>query len=180
MSILEKQINGFNKTYLTVSILGKSLNLDIKYRNNPIIEINEEEKNIIMYLPKKYKTINNVKIINMAIEKMYEEIAEKEIESSMERVRLTLGFAPEDYTIERMKDSFCKVKNKTIIINPDIIKYNKKVIETTLIQAFCKTKYKTNSKAYKLALSEGIKRYEESRFNILKSVNNVKNIKKAG
>ena len=166
MSILKNQKNN---TYLAISILGKSLNLDVKYRTNPLIEIDREKVNkIVLYLPKKYKAMENVHIVNMAIEKMYNEIAETEIENIMEKIRKILGFAPEDYRLERMKDSFCKVKNKVIIINPDIVKYNKKIIETTLLQAFCKSQYRTNSNAYKQALEIGIKKYEQFRFDLIK------------
>ena len=166
MSILG---NNKNNTYLAVSLLGKSLNLDVKYRNNPIVEIDKEDNKIVLYVPKKYKTMENVHIVNMAIEKMYDEVAETEIENAMEKIRLILGFAPEDYKIERMKDSFCKVKNKVITVNPDIVKYSKKVMETTLLGAFCKARYKTNSKAYKEALEIGTKKYEAFTFGLIRN-----------
>ena len=43
------------------------------------------------------------------------EIAKKEIENAMELARHILGFAPEDYLIKRLNDSFCKT-NKNIIL----------------------------------------------------------------
>ena len=175
MSILG---NHKNNTYLAVSLLGKSLNLDVKYRNNPIVEIDKEDNKIVLYVPKKYKTMENVHIVNMAIEKMYDEIAEVEIENAMEKIRLILGFAPEDYKIERMKDSFCNVKNKVITINPDIVKYSKKVIETTLLGAFCKAQYRTNSKAYKETLESGMKKYETFTFGLIRNNKKLKKIKK--
>ncbi len=167
MSILANQKG--NRTYLAVSLLGKSLSLDIKYRSNPIIEFDKEDNRLILCLPKKYKTMKNIDIINMSIEKMYDEIAEVEIENAMEKIRLILGYAPEDYKIERMKDSFCKVKGKVVKVNPDIVKYSKKIIETTLVQAFCKTKYKTNSKAYEQALVNGMKKYEDFKYSIIRN-----------
>ena len=178
MSSLENHKNFMNRTYLTISVLGKNLNLDVKYRNNPIIELDKQEKNINLYLPKKYKTMDNVNIINMAIEKMYDEITETEIENSMEKVRVILGFTPEDYKIERMRESFCKVKNKVLIINPDIVKYNRKIIETTLLQAFCKSQYKVNSKAYKQALEAGIEKYEKMKYQLIINRKTVRNIAK--
>ena len=178
MSSLENHKNFMNRTYLTISVLGKNLNLDVKYRNNPIIELDKQEKNINLYLPKKYKTMDNVNIINMAIEKMYDEIAETEIENSMEKVRVILGFTPEDYKIERMREPFCKVKNKVLIINPDIVKYNRKIIETTLLQAFCKSQYKVNSKAYKQALEAGIEKYEKMKYQLIINRKTVRNIAK--
>lgn len=90
-------------------------------------------------MPARYKDAGTVEIVSEAIKKMYNEIAEIEIANSMEKIRVMLGFAPNDYTIKRMKDSYIKNnKDKTIVINPDIVKYNRKIIETSLIQAFCK------------------------------------------
>ena len=80
-----------------------------------------------------------------------------------------LGFAPKDYKIKRMKESFIKNnKDKTIVINPDIVKYNRKIIETSLIQAFCKTKYNENSKEYKNMLTKAVEKYENYEYKILK------------
>ena len=99
---------------------------------------------------------------------MYNEIADIEIANSMEKVRVILGFAPDDYTIKRMKDNYIKNnKDKTIIINPDIVKYNKKVIETSLVQAFCKTRYKESSNKYKELLTKSIEKYENYEYRIL-------------
>lgn len=100
---------------------------------------------------------------------MYSEIAEIEIANSMEKIRVMLGFAPEDYAIKRMPDTFIKnARNKTIIINPDITKYSRKIIETSLIQAFCKTKHKENSKEYKAILKNAIEKYENYEYRIIK------------
>ena len=94
---------------------------------------------------------------------------EIEIANSMEKIRVMLGFAPEDYAIKRMPDMFIKnARNKTIIINPDITKYSRKIIETSLIQAFCKTKHKENSKEYKALLKNAIEKYENYEYRINK------------
>lgn len=165
MSILT---NNKNKTYLSISILGKSFKLDIKYRDNPIAEINKKDNKIELFLPKKYKNINNTYIVNLAIEKMYDEIAEEVTENAMEEIRIMMGFAPEDYNIKRMNDSFCKcMKGKVIVINPDIVRYNKKIIYTTLIQAFCKIKYKEGSVQYKEELINAIEKYESNSYKIV-------------
>ena len=157
------------KTYLTVSVLGKSLNLNINYKKINVPELDLGEKDVNIYLPMRYKESGTVDIVSMAIQKMYDEIAQIEIANSMEKIRVILGFAPEDYKIVRMNDSFIKNnKNKTININPDIVKYNHKIIETTLVQAFCKTKYKENSKDYKELLKYSIEKYENYQYKILK------------
>lgn len=157
------------KTYLTVSVLGKSLNLNINYKKINVPELDLGKKDVNIYLPMRYKEYGTVDIVSMAIQKMYDEIAQIEIANSMEKIRVILGFAPEDYKIVRMNDSFIKNnKNKTININPDIVKYNHKIIETTLVQAFCKTRYRENSKDYKELLKYSIEKYENYQYKILK------------
>lgn len=157
------------KTYLAVSVLGKSLNLNIKYKKINVPELDMGEKDVNIYLPMRYKEAGTVNIVSEAIKKMYNEIANIEIANSMEKIRVMLGFAPEDYTIKRMNDSFIKnTRNKTIEINPDIVKYSRKIIETSLIQAFCKTKYKENSKDYKNLLQKSLEKYENYEYRIIK------------
>ena len=152
------------KTYLTVSVLGKSLNLNINFKNINVPELDMNDKEVNLFLPVRYKKIGTVEIVSEAIKKMYSEIAE-----SMEKIRVMLGFAPEDYAIKRMPDTFIKnARNKTIIINPDITKYSRKIIETSLIQAFCKTKHKENSKEYKAILKNAIEKYENYEYRIIK------------
>lgn len=157
------------KTYLAISVLGKSLNLNINYKKINVPELDMGEKEINIYLPARYKDAGTVEIVSEAIKKMYNEIAEIEIANSMEKIRVMLGFAPNDYTIKRMKESYIKNnKDKTIVINPDIVKYNRKIIETSLIQAFCKTKYNENSKEYKNMLTKAVEKYENYEYKILK------------
>ena len=157
------------KTYLTVSVLGRSLNLNINFKNINVPELDMNDKEVNLFLPVRYKKIGTVEIVSEAIKKMYSEIAEIEIANSMEKIRVMLGFAPEDYSIKRMPDTFIKnSRNKTTIINPDITKYNRKIIETSLIQAFCKTRYKENSKEYKTLLKNAIEKYENYEYRIIK------------
>ena len=156
------------KTYLTVSVLGKSLNLNIDFKNINVPELDMNDKEVNLFLPVRYKKIGTVEIVSEAIKKMYSEIAEIEIANSMEKIRVMLGFAPEDYA-KRMPDTFIKnARNKTIIINPDITKYSRKIIEMSLIQAFCKTKHKENSKEYKGLLKNAIEKYENYEYRIIK------------
>ncbi len=160
MSILKfkKTIN--NQTYLTVSVLGKSLKLNVKYINTSSVELNKKETEIDLLLPKKYKHTENIDVINMAIQKLYDTIAGTEIEYAMEVSRHILKFAPEDYSIKRLKDDFYKCSKNKIIINPDIVRFNREIINTTIIQAFCKIKYRPNSIAYKELLNDAMNIYE--------------------
>ena len=165
MSILKFKNSSKATSYLTVSVLGKSLKLNIKYINISNIELNKKENEIDLLIPKSYKKIENIQIINLAIRKLYNQIASTEIEYAMEIARHILKFAPEDYKIERINDSFCKCKNKVIIVNPDIVQYSKEVINTTIIQAFCKIKFKQNSAKYKESLSYAMEKYKEYKYN---------------
>lgn len=152
-----------------VYILGTDYKVKIIYKNVKVPELDLENKTIKISLPNKYKKTENTKILDLAIEKLYEQISKVEVERAMEKMRITLGFAPEDYKIVRMNNNFIKNnKNKTITINPDIVKYNRKIIETTLVQAFCKTKFKENSKDYKELLKYSIEKYENYQYKILK------------
>ena len=160
MSVLKfrKVVN--NQTYLTVSVLGNSLKLNIKYTNTSSVELNKKETEIDLFLPKSYKNLDNIDVVNMSIQKLYDTIAETEIEYAMEVARHILRFAPEDYSIKRLNDEFYKCSKNKIIINPDIVRFNREIINTTIIQAFCKLKYRPNSIAYKELLTNAMNKYE--------------------
>ena len=154
-----------NQTYLTVSVLGNSLKLNVKYANISSIELNKKENEIDLFLPKFYKNIDNIDVINVAIQKLYNTIAETEVEYAMEIARHILKFAPEDYSIKRLNNEFYKCTKNKIIINPDIVKFNREIINTTIIQSFCKIKYKPNSVAYNQLLNNAMNEYEIYRKN---------------
>lgn len=173
MSILKFRKTANNQTYLTVSVLGKSLKLNVKYTNIPSIELNKKDTEIDLFLPNSYKNLENIDIINMAIQKLYNTIAETEIEYAMEVARHILKFAPEDYSIKRLNDEFYRCSKNKIIVNPDIVRFNREIINTTIIQAFCKTKHRPNSVAYKKLLNTAMNEYEiykkkEQKIRILK------------
>ena len=160
MSILKFRKTANNQTYLTVSVLGQSLKLNIKYTNTSSIDLNKKDTEIDLFLPKAYKIIENVDVINMAIQKLYNTIAETEIEYAMEVARHILRFAPEDYSIKRLNNEYYKCSKNRIIINPDIVRFNREIINTTIIQAFCKIKYRPNSVSYKKLLNNAMNEYE--------------------
>lgn len=160
MGILNFKKTVNTQSYLTVSILGNSLKLNIKYTNISTVELNKKETEIDLFLPKMYKNIENMDIINLAIQKLYDTIAKTEIEYAMEVARHILKFAPEDYIIKRLNDEFYKCSKNKITINPDIVRFNREIINTTIIQAFCKIKYRQNSIAYKKLLNDAMNKYE--------------------
>ena len=161
---IKKLENIINKS---VMVFGKYYNLKISYKNIKLIELNLEYNNIHIYIPNKYKRTDNKSILKIALEKMYDEIAKQEIEQIMEKTRIMLGFAPEDYEIKRMKKSLAKcTQDKRIIINPEIVKYDKKTIETIILHEYCHLKYRPNSKKF----TETIKKYMPNYENYIYAV----------
>lgn len=97
----------------------------------------------------------------MLIEKIYNVVAEREIERAMEKTRKLLGYAPEDYEIIRMKNTLGKCsEDKKITINPDIVKYKQEIIDYVVLHEFAHLKYKTHSKRFYEIIKEYVPNYE--------------------
>ena len=162
--IKTKTINYKIRTYAIekdpVKIFGKDFRLRIFYKNARIPELNLQGRDIQVFLPNKYKKIGNVKILNLALDKMYEAIAKDEIEQVMEKTRITLGFAPEDYEIKNMHGALAKCsEDKKITINPEIVKYDRNVIEYVVLHEFCHLKYKTHFRKFYELLEQYMPNY---------------------
>ena len=130
-----------------VPVLGVDYRVKIVYKNIKITELDVEEKTIKISLPNKYKKMSNTAILDLAIEKMYEQIANVEIERAMEKTRIMLGFAPEEFEIKDMK-VFGKYEDNKIMINPQIVKYGRRIIDYVVLHQYCHLKYKTHCKAF--------------------------------
>lgn len=147
-----------------VPVLGTDYKVKIVYKNVKCAELDVEDKLIKISLPSKYKKANNEKILDMAIDKMYEQIAKVEVERAMEKTRILLGFAPEDYEIKKIKNALGKCEDKKITINPEIVKYNRNVIDYIVLHQYCHLKYKTHSKGFMNMLKvyePNFEKYEE-------------------
>lgn len=145
-----------------IQIMGIVYNLKVSYKNINVIECNMEDDIIKVNFPKKYKKIDNEVITDMLIDKMYFKIAERELENIMEKTRITLGFAPEDYEIVEMKDCLAKcTDDKRILINPRIIKYKREVIEYIVMHEFCHLKYKNHTKSFYNMLEKYMSDYKK-------------------
>lgn len=130
-----------------VPVLGIDYKVKIIYKNIKITELDVEGRIIKISLPNKYKKISNTEILDLAIEKMYEQIAKVEIERAMEKTRIMLGFAPDEYEIKEIK-SLGKCEGSKITINPHVVKYNRKIIDYVVLHQYCHLKYKTHSKGF--------------------------------
>ena len=130
-----------------VPVLGVDYRVKIVYKNIKITELDVEEKTIKISLPNKYKKMSNKEILDLAIEKMYEQIANVEIERAMEKTRIMVGFAPEEFEIKDM-NILGKCEDNKIIINSQIVKYGRRIIDYVVLHQYCHLKYKTHCKAF--------------------------------
>ena len=132
-----------------VPVLGVDYRVKIIYKNIKIAELDVENTTIKISLPNKYKKCDNKKILDMAIDKMYEQIAKVEIENAMEKIRVMLEIAPE------------KCENNKITISPEVIKYNRKFIEYVVLHEYCHLKYKNHCRSFFEMISKYEPEYEK-------------------
>lgn len=147
-----------------VPVLGTDYKVKIVYKNIKIAQLDVEDKLIKISLPNKYKKENKEKILDIAIDKMYEQIAKVEVERAMEKTRILLGFAPEDYEIRKIRNVLGKCENNRITINPEIVKYNREIIDYVVLHQYCHLKYKNHCKSFMDLLKKyepQFKEYEE-------------------
>ena len=131
-----------------VPLLGTDYKVKIIYKNVKYAELDVEDKLIKISLPIKYKKANNEKILDLAIDKMYEQIAKVEVEREMEKTRILLGFAPEDYEIRKMSEELGRCEENKITINPEIVKYDREIIDYIVLHEYCHLKYKSHCKSF--------------------------------
>lgn len=163
MKLLNKKVNLEKELCKTTKIFGENYTVQVVYKKIVNPELDLCGKTIIIYLPNKYRRTGNTEILKLALEKMYDEIARIEIENVMEETRIMLkGLAPENYIIKRLPNKLAKtLENKTIVINPEIVKYNKDVLRYVVLHEFCHLKYKTHSKKFWAMIEQYMPYYEE-------------------
>ena len=147
-----------------VPVLGVDYRVKIIYKNIKITQLDVEDKTIKISLPNKYKKTSNTQILDLAIEKMYEQIAKVEVERAMEKARILLGFAPDDYTIQKINKKLGKCEENKITINPEIVKYHRDLVDYVVLHQYCHLKYKTHAKSFYQLLEKvepNYKQYEE-------------------
>ena len=163
VKLLTKKERIENELRKTTWVFGEEYNVEIIYTkiNNP--ELDLIGKIIYIYLPNKFRKIKNTEILKIALEKMYDEIARIEIENVMEETRVMLkGLAPENYEIKRISNKLAQcLPNKTIVINPEVIKYDKQVLRYVILHEFCHLKYKSHAKGFFKMMKQYMPNYEK-------------------
>ena len=153
--------------FKSVKIFGVSYELKVMYKRIKSPKLDLKERQIEISLPTKYKKIENDIIIEMLLQKMYDAIAKKELEVIMEKVRTTLKFAPDDYKIMRLDKRLGKCLANKLIINPDIVKYRKEIIEYVVFYEFCKLKINKTSKKFYDMLRQYMPNYENYAYELV-------------
>lgn len=149
---LKTQVNSGLERH-PVPILGIDYKVKITYKNVKFIQVDVAEKVINISLPNKYKKMANSEVLDLAIEKLYEQVANTEIERAMEKTRVMLGFAPEEYEIVKMR-VMGKCENSKIMIDPDVVKYTRDLIDYVVLHQYCHLKFKTHSKGFYKLIAE--------------------------
>lgn len=145
----------------TVKVLGSNYELSVKYKLVEKLNLSVEEDKILVTLPYKYKKVENAELIKNILDKMYDMVAAKEVERIMEKTRLTMNIAPEDYEIRKMENRLGMCIDSKITINPEIAMYSKDVIEYIIVHEFCHLKYKNHTKSFYNMLKTYMPNYEE-------------------
>lgn len=155
--------NPVNYNVRTIKILGVKHNINLYYKSVKTPTMNLINNSLEIILPNKYKKFEEEQILKVLTQKLYDKIAETEIEKIMEKVRIETGLAPEDYEIKRLKKSLanCNVENSFITINPDIVAYDEKTIEYVILHEFCHLKYKIRTKNFWKMIGTYMPNYEQ-------------------
>ena len=84
------------------------------------------------------------------MEKLYFKVCNNELERAMEKARLLLGIAPEDYYVKELGNNLAtfSFETKCITFNPTIAAYGQNIIDYLVIHEFCHLKYKIHSKGF--------------------------------
>ena len=85
----------------------------------------------------------------------------------MEKVRTTLKFAPDDYKIMRLDKRLGKCIANKLIINPDIVKYRKEIIEYVVLYEFCKLKLNKTGKKFYEFIKQYMPNYENYEYELI-------------
>ena len=146
----------------SVKVFGKDYSFKVIYKGFKAPIVTLEENTIKIVLPHKLRKTNLSPILKTLIKKLYNTLAEKEIEAVMEKARLTMEIAPEDYEICEMYGILAKcTENKKIFINPNIVSFDKETIEYVVMHEFAHLKYKNHTKKFYEFLGNYVPNYNK-------------------
>lgn len=143
------------------NIFGKNYKINLYYKHIKSPNLDLESNVINIALPINYRKTNNTNLLKLILQKMYFEIANNELDFIAEKARKLLNLAPEDIKIQKLENNtVAQCIDNTIIIDPTIMSYDKKIIEFIIFHEFCHLKYKTHSKSFATMLKNNFTNYE--------------------
>lgn len=148
----------------TICILGATHQVRLYYKNTKTPSINIVKGNIDVVLPNAYKKVETSEVLKILMEKLYQKVAEQEVERAMEKTRLLLGIAPEDYEIQKLNPEIlasCSKEDKKIVISSEIAKFDRNVIDYLILHEFCHLTYKIHTKNFWKIVEKYMPHYEK-------------------
>ncbi len=147
--------------YENIILFGKSYTTKITFKHIQTPEVTLNATSIDIILPASYKEKNISSVMEFITNKLYTEVAKQELETILEKTRLSLKLAPENIELKYMKNILASCEEgQNIIINPELFKYRKEIIEYVIIHEFCHLKYKTHSKSFYSMIKQYVPNYE--------------------
>ena len=126
-------------------VLGNDYTLNIEYGDFEKASVNLNNGYINICVSENCETVK----IKELIEKMYYKIALMIVDKSVNMWKNILKIAPDVVVIKKLKTAWGKCNSKRkITINPDLMKYDQRVIDYVVLHEFCHLKYMNHSKDF--------------------------------
>ena len=153
------RINSYKKVS-EIKLLGKTYDMKFLFENIEVPEISFKDRSVLVKLPNSYKNTEINSMIDIIIKKIYVQVIEKLAEEIMEKTRIKMGVAPDNFEIKKVrKDVLASCKNNIITLNPDIAKLDNNTIEFIIVHEFCHLISKTHSNVFYRTLKKYIPNY---------------------
>ena len=147
-------------------VLGNDYTLNIEYGDFEKASVNLNNGYINICVSENCETVK----IKELIEKMYYKIALMIVDKSVNMWKNILKIAPDVVVIKKLKTAWGKCNSKgKITINPDLMKYDQRVIDYVVLHEFCHLRYMNHSKDFWNMVSKYMLDYKLLR-NELKNV----------
>lgn len=126
-------------------VLGNDYILNIEYGDFEKASVNLNNGYINICVSENCETAK----IKELIEKMYYKIALMIVDKSVNMWKNILKIAPDVVVIKKLKTAWGKCNSKRkITINPDLMKYDQRVIDYVVLHEFCHLRYMNHSKDF--------------------------------
>ena len=110
---------------------------------------------------------SSVDKIKDLIDKMYYKLAIVVVNKSVDMWRGVINIAPNVVVIKKLKTAWGKCNSKRkITINPDLMKYDQRVIDYVVLHEFCHLRYMNHSKDFWNMVGEFMPDYKEAKLKL--------------